>query len=486
MWWLLACSPLGPWNNGGDDSGVAALRLELSPALVDFGQVSSSRGIPTERSFTLYNLGESPIKITGHDEPLGDPGFYVEAVAVIELGPGEEEELPVFFLPAADRLFVAELLVRPGEQILRLEADGLAPVLEAGPAEVGATVVGCASPGLVEIRNTGREKLQISAVQSLSTELEITGFPPEVGPGATAAIDLFFVPERTGNRTAFLQISSNDPQNPTSSTTIEALGYEGSRIQENFRYYPTERTDILVLSEGASAQGPDTSAFYLDQLRMDNVDYQLTALSGGSPCPIGSPPYATRSDTALQGSAVMNRAFRQAAGPWDSQLPDLALLALGETGSGGCLEGFRRDDATLEILLVADGPGEEPAPDLLAQLELLAPKGLRISGLLPQSCGSIPAWEELVGQTGGTLEDSCSLDWEAAFQRLGELPNAQQPVAYPLDQLPVPSSITVMVGGSPWTAWHWESATNEVVMDSAPALGSSVVIEYISQVECSR
>ncbi|HNC94518.1 MAG TPA: hypothetical protein PKW90_00265, partial [Myxococcota bacterium] len=388
--------------------------------------------------------------------------------------------------PDADRPFVAELLVQPGEQILRLEADGLAPELESGPARAEATVVGCASPAGVEIRNNGREKLHLSAVHALTTELEITGYPAEVGPGETASLDIMFIPERTGNRTLVLQIESDDPQKPSASITVEGLGFEGSRIQESFRYYPTERTDILVLSEGASVQGPDASSFYLDQLRTDNVDYQITALSGSSPCPTGSPAFATRSDTALQGSAVMNRAFRQAGGPWDSRLPDLALLALGQTGSGGCLEGFRREDANLEVLLVADGPGEEPAPGLLAQLQQLAPAGLRISGLLPQSCGSIPTWEELVGRTGGHLEDACSLDWEAAFQRLGELPNAQEPVAYPLDQVPVPSSIGVEVSGVPWTDWHWESATNEVVMDSAPALGSSVVIEYISQVECSR
>lgn len=486
MWWMLACTPLGPWNSGGDDSGAAALRVELSPALVDFGDVSSSRGVPAERSFTLYNLGTAPVQITGHDEPLGDARFEILAPTILDLEPGEKEEVQVLFLPDADRAFLAELLIQPGEQILRLEADGLAPKLEAGQTRAEATVIGCASPLGVEIHNRGREKLHLSAVDSLSAELEVTGYPAEIGPGVTATLDLMFVPERTGNRTPVLRIESDDPQNSTSLITIEGLGFEGSRIQESFRYYPTERTDILVLSEGASTQGPDASAFYLDQLRTDNVDYQITALSGGSPCPTGSPAYATRTDTALQGSAVMNRAFRQAAGPWDSRLPDLALLALAQTESGGCLEGFRRDDATLEILLVADGPGEEPAPDLLPELQQLAPEGLRISGLLPQSCGSIPSWEELVGQTGGTLEDACTLDWDAAFQRLGELPNAQQPVAYPLDQLPVPSSITMLVGGVPWSAWHWESATNEVVMDAAPALGSSVLIEYISQVECSR
>lgn len=486
MWWMLACSPLGPWKSDGDDSGAAALRVELSPALVDFGQVSSSLGVPAERSFTLYNLGNSTVQITGHDEPLGDPGFQVQAPNILELAPGRAEELSVLFLPDADRTFVAELLIQPGEQILRLEADGLAPELEPDQARAEATVVGCASPFGVEIRNRGREKLHLSNVRAISAELLVTGYPAELGPGEDATLDLMFVPERTGTRTPILQIESDDPQNPSLSISVEGLGFEGSRIQESFRYYPTEHTDILVLSEGAAAQGPDSSSFYLNQLRTDNVDYQLTALSGGSPCPTGNPAYATRSDTALQGSAVMNRAFRQGAGPWDSRLPDLALLALGQTGSGGCLEGFRRADANLEILLVADGPGEEPAPDLLAQLEQLAPQGLRISGLLPQSCGSIPSWEELISQTSGGREDACSLDWEAAFQRLGELPNAQEPVAYPLDQAPVPSSIRVVVSGIPWTDWHWESTTNEVVMESAPALGASVVIEYISQVECSR
>jgi hypothetical protein len=270
------------------------------------------------------------------------------------------------------------------------------------------------------------------------------------------------------------------------------LGYEGGRVTESFRYTPSNPTDIVFvvetspsLQDALDASGPAQDVF-VETLRSTNVDYHLTSLSTGDVCPANSYTYATRSDSSLQTSTVLSRGFAGDHGAWDDDLLGLVLLALEEGDPGECLEGFRRSDADLYIVLITDGPPDADVDGQVAQLVLEG--SLRVSALLPSGgCGARALdYEAVIDATGGTLADLCAAEWSESFGTFATLPAGADPVSFPLAELPVPSSIEIVVEGKVFVDWTYDSVENVVRFSGAvvPALGAEVVIQYVLAVAC--
>lgn len=483
---LYGCAGLGPWQGPADDS-ASDIRISLSPSPLDFGSVSVWGEGSRTLELSIFNLSQQDVEITGHDEPLGDSAFSVDAPPILHLDAQSETLLPIAFRPPHDGSFSADLLVRPSEEILHLTGIGTAPILQMGELSLPAVVVGCSGEGSITLQNTGHETLHLSELHTTTDEFSVIGYPLDLAPDASDRIDLRFSPTGSGERGSTLQIRSDDPLYPLTALNLSALGYEGERVTEGFHYYPSNPTDILWLisTPNAAERAEAAAPAYVDSLRERNVDYRLSAIAGTSPCPPGLPAWATRSDTSYTSLGVIGRALREGSGSWDNQLLDLGLAALNQSQVGGCLEGFRRSDADLEIVLITADPGGSIGAETLSSLQEIAGEKLRISGLLPTSCGT-SIYTPLVTENDGQLTDACEADWTLAMQSLSALPAAAHPVSYILQEKPVEGTITVTVEGITWSTWHYDVGSNAIILDDepTPSLGAEVSVSYVSAVVC--
>lgn len=500
MWFLVfsGCGdPIGTWDLvPPGDTAPSGARVVASPGRIDFGSLSVNDDGEALGELTLVNLGDAAEIVTGHDEPIGSDAFSVDAAPLLSLGPGESVTLAVRYRPTTEQSDAAELLLDPSEETVRLVGRATAPVLQTGDATLDPVVVGCAGTGSVSIRNVGSESLVVSAVSVADEEFALVASPSTVDPNETADILLTFTPTGGGERGATLRVSTNDPERPEIGILVSALGYEGERVTESFRYTPSNPTDLLFVvdaGDGMTSQldkAEPVLASFVHALRDANIDYHLAALSGFGPCPTTTPGWADRSDTSLQAESVLERGLFGAAGPWDGDLLGLAHEALEASGAGVCLAGFRRENADLQVIVLTDGPGAADTAASQAALAsaVAAPAVLRVSGLLPAGgCGTPAAdYAAVVASTGGVVEDLCAADWAGAFVALAELPGGEDAVRFPLAEVPVPATIEVLAEGLTFTSWTWDAVENSVVFDgeATPALGAEITIRYVSSVAC--
>ena len=485
---LCGCHPLGSLPPLDSDAASEAERVAVSPLSLDFGEVEA--GTVAEQTFTIFNLGDVPVYVSGQHDPVGDDAFEVLAPDVAELASGAELELTVRFSPVGDAPASAQLVVAPADAVVSLIGLGRAPVLEVGTPEIEPVVLGCSGQGALTLSNTGSRLLTFTNVRSTASQYTVESWPLSLNPGESGSALFSFAPDVGGSIDGTFVFQSNDLN--ASSVAVSALGYEGEEVRESFLFAPTDPTDIVFVVDGSAVEpyaGAISSAAeaYVRALRTSNVDYQLTSVASGEVCP-GSPGYTTRRDTALRSSSVLSRGFVPGGGAWDDDLLQLALEVIDESGPSGCLEGFRRVGADLEIVVVALGPSGADLDGDIVDLSAGAAAGLRISALVPTtgSCGT-RADDYLLAATatGGATEDVCDADWQSAFEALAQLPGGGGEVRFPLAEEPVESTLVVEVQGVTRSGWVWESATNELVFDStAFTLGSEVDIHYVSAVAC--
>ncbi len=485
-----ACHPLGSLE-GSDtaptDEGVE--RIAVSPLDLDFGDVEF--GDVVEQVFTIHNLGDTTVYVSGQGDPYGDAGFEVQAPAVAELAPGTDLDVTVRFSPTGDTLAEAQLLVAPADAVVRLAGLGRAPVLEVGDVNGPDVVLGCSGEGTIAVANAGSRTLSLYDATSTAAPFDVVSWPGALEPGQSGEVRFLFTPTAGGSAESAVVLTTSDPAGST-SVPVSALGYEGEGVTESFTFSPTNPTDILFVVDGSSI-GPYASRVngaaeaYVDALRAANVDFQLTAVSSGAPCP-PSPAYAQRSDTALRASTVLSRAFAGGGGSLDDDLLALALESIDRSGSSGCLSGFRRADADLEIVVVALGPSGADVEGELARLQAGAGGVVRVDALVPTtgSCGTrADDYLAIASAVSGSGEDICESDWTSAFDTFAQLPGGVEAVRYPLAEVPVPSTLTVSVGGVLHTGWTLDEPSNELVFDSGDfALGAQVDIGYVAAVAC--
>jgi hypothetical protein len=494
---LTACDPLMPWPADTSSGGIPDPRVAASPASLDFGEVSVSGIGSITLDLSLTNLGDQDVTVSGHDQPIGDDGFVVGAEPLLTLLPGETRLVPVTFAPTTEQADQALIRIEPGGHVIDLRGIGHAPVAVLGEADVDPVVLGCTGVGQLPIRNDGTEPLHLLDAAIAGDDFALTGWPDEVAPGQEGLLEFSFTPTGSDARGGVLTLSTDDPLQPAIATTISALGYEGERVTEAFRYAPTRPTDILFAVQGDLGNNDDRLApalsAYVGSIRADNVDYQVTALSSADRCPPDTPAWVDRGSTELATINVLDRAFHAAGGAWDRDLVGLVLAALDATQSGECLDGFRRDGAALDIVVVGTAA---PSVDVAAVFEALTreqqgAESVRLSALVPLGgdCGEDGnAYESVALSSGGAAGDYCDGDWAPAFLDFADFPNVDGSVAFTLAATPVESTIEVTVDGAAWPDWTWDAASNSVIVGATdpPALGAEVTVTYVSAVSCAE
>ena len=488
----LACQRIGPWPVE-EDSPLAAERIAVTPLDLDFGAVSVNLQGSATLPITVYNLGEASVTLTGHDEPIGDNEFRVDALPVLTIPAGESETLEVTFLPRTDSSSLARLRFQPGNEVVNLTGLGHAPAIQVGDISIPATVLGCEGHATVDVSNTGSESLYLDASVT-GDDFVVTGWPPDVAPGETIEVEVRFTPGGGGPRGGFLTLASNDPLNPAVAVELSGLGYEGERVAEAFVYAPSDPTDVIFVVQGGCFSGDlrvDAAVeAYVGRAHAAWNDIHLAAISSASPCPSGPPEWTERGDSVLRMEHVLSEAFSWHSGPWDQNLVGLLGTSFVEMEAGGCLDGFRRPDTSLDVVFIASDPPTDDALDAWAALGIADGLPARVSALVPRTaeCGDpATSYAELAAAHGGAVGDLCAPDWSGPFESFAALPSVSAEGRYPLEVLPVPATLALTADGVEFTEWRYDDVTNEIVMDGElrPAIDARIEVEYVSAVSCS-
>lgn len=276
------------------------------------------------------------------------------------------------------------------------------------------------------------------------------------------------------------------------------------RVQERFVQAPYPALDVLFVIDSTGSMAEEQAGFaaaagrFVAGLDALEVSYQLGVTTTdpadagalqGLPwivTPTADDPAARLADAIEVGTAS----------PPPSAGLDAAALALADPD--GQNRGFRRDDAALHVVFVADGDdesgavlGDDPVGALLAVLDAEAARTGRatrasaVVGDVPSGCSgpggaALPGarYVEVAEATGGAVASICTSDFGAVADAVGELGVEWQRV-FPLQAEPEVAGATVTVDGVRVTGgWCLDTTLPALVFDAPPAADAAIVVEY--------
>lgn len=266
-----------------DSSCQELVRLEgiganLGPDLVVtpssnvfFPRVPLGQGV--ERTVIFLNRGSAPVTVTSFQVTESPEVFLLGTSFPIELGPGENLQLPLFFEPQAERSYSGSL---------RIESDDPEkPLIELTLFGTGIDLPPCGfsvSPPSIEFPRTPTLDEVIEVVTVRNTESvncllfdvvieEFEGVPPGtftlpdapipstiIEPGGAFEISVSFRPREVGDFEGLLRMRINNEDRPSIVVPIEGTGGEGLGIQCSSDVSVTVGTDVRlgVFENGSS------------------------------------------------------------------------------------------------------------------------------------------------------------------------------------------------------------------------------------------
>lgn len=494
---LVACRPIERF--GVEDQVIVDLgdeRVATSESTIDFGDVSASLGETGYAELVVTNVQDNAVILTGQGEGLGDVSFVIDANPMIRIEDGQSVTLPIYYMPSTEIQSSTQLVLEPGGVVVDLLGHGTAPVAVVDAVDTGETFLGCTRSVKTTVHNDGSEPLEIHSVTTDLPDATVVDFPTTIEPGQSGEIELSYAPTTGGTQSGDVNILTNDPINPRASAVVTALVSEGGRADESFRYNASDPTDIMLLvdnddiMDAIDYRGTEVADEFVERLRDSDLDYHFIGLSGDGACPDLDTPWATRNDTSSDSRKAFEYAFKGDTGEFDTDLLGLALEAVAESETGGCIDGFRRPDAALHVIVVSSENSTMPVPERLTRLMGTVPgaDNLHVSALVSTTGCAVggSTYAAAARETDGYTENLCSTDWTAAFRNFAELSAPDTPARFTLSEEPVASTITVLIEGVSTLDWTYEAETNTVALGATavPPLGSEVVVSFVPAETC--
>ncbi len=509
-----------------DDSATppqgGAPDIQLLVSALDFGEVEVGVDPAGTYTFAIHNQGDASLHIQsfGIEDELApfemlDPGVPL-------IAPGSSSMVGLAFDPQLDGSWVTTLRIDSDDPdtptaSVTLEGRGLAPQIIVTPQtwEPDTTWVGCTQQMALNVWNTGGSGLTILDVDLTSATTETSMAPVEddnghaqglvtVPPGqGTQLTTVNYTPTDELVDTAYLTITSDDPQRGQTIVSIEAHGAVYGSTTDSFVQREWSTADLVVAVDSSSsmkeelAQLPAALAGFTETLAEQGTDYRVAVVTADNGCVNGPDSWVDASLSRAQAEAVFDTMIE--GGDSARANTDRAFMLLEaflrETPSGGCNEGFVRGDAVLHVMGVSDVQ-EDSVQDWPYYVSLFhsykaSPADLVVDAMggdHPSGCDSATAYTsmyEATVATGGEFISICDEDWGDGFGSLAALmaPGRRH---FPLTALPVDDTIAVEVNGLSSTHWTYYAENNELffAQDRTPEPGDTVEITYALQPEC--
>lgn len=387
----------------------------------------------------------------------------------------------------------------------------IGPDLTVRPArlELDPVLAGCTASGELRLENPGELPLTVQSAEvaegwSVAAERDL---PTAIDPGEALVLDVTIAPDRTGLAQAEVRIESAvGSQTVPVQAQVDTL-YRG---EASFKNYLPAKQDILIpmsrvgaskeLAEAAIAHLPTAMA----RARNRGHDVRAAVVVGDRGCIVGPDAYV---DTGFSQSEA-REVFRTMAdldmrlAPYGSNEERplmIAEAALSERNLGpdGCTSAFRRPDAQLQLVHVAQRSNSFASwsyyVDRFNETDA-SPYPVVHHAITEHpfaSCDPASPSDifDAARATGGLVRAPCEgvdLAIDDIFSATTSPPPRERRQTVFLEQEPIPTSLDVEVDGVAHSDWTWIPSELAIRFDDdrVPEGGTEVVVRYLPQPEC--
>ena len=488
---------------------IYAPEIVVTPDEHDFG-VLNAVDPGTTITFRIQNIGNDTLDINSNYLEYGDPRFQLDNTAVGSIEPGEEAELLVSYDPITFEENDEWLIINSNDEdearvAIPLIGQADAPVIDVTPAlfDFGSVNVGCEDSTIVTIENIGNVDLEVSMVDYYASlpvdlgpsdyELDFGEFPWTIAPAETRDIEVHYIPTDLHADGGWLEISSNDPVNPSVAVDQTGAGSYESIITDEFEQDGMMGSDILfVIDNSGSMCGNQTQLAnnfdtFINILSASGYDYQIAFITtddynfvGDVITPLTVDPVGEAA-SQITGIGCHGSALEKGM--------DMSWNATGTGGDAGPGGTFLRDDAKLVVIYLSDEDDVSTVQPATMASRLLSLKvspdyavAHAVAGDVPGGCTSNGGAQagndyfDLVNLMGGSFLSICAEDWGTPMEELARESLAVS--AFYLSDLPIEDTIAVAVDGTISTDWSYDQSINAVIFSVVPPEGSEITIDY--------
>ncbi|MDX1982802.1 MAG: choice-of-anchor D domain-containing protein [Bryobacteraceae bacterium] len=256
-----------PFSANGVPPGVAAGRLSVSPATLDFGTVTM--GLSRQLALTLRNYGDGPVTV--RSMAASSPMYAISVPLPFTVAAGEDRAVAVRFTPSAAGPATAILSVESSDAstpiaTVALTGTGVAETAAGGtlslgssPLDFGSLRVGQVRDQILNLRASGGA-VTVSAVELSGAEFRVVS--PAAPFTVLSSTDLVvrFKPRRDGATTAGLRLEYG---RATLTETLRGAGTAVPALTSFTDAFERAGSAPCVLGRADLAMGGSGSHYYL-------------------------------------------------------------------------------------------------------------------------------------------------------------------------------------------------------------------------------
>jgi hypothetical protein len=412
------------------------------------------------------------------------------------------------------------------------EDPGPSPEIEVTPTEIlfGTWVPECESdPFSFFIKNLGEADLDVSSIElrgvgQLAFAADTTSVT--LAPLETKEVQLVFTPERIATYEPFLNVNSNDPDEPTVRVDLSGNGAFAGEHVDVFFQEPADAVDVLWSIDYSGSMSSDIQALgqsfdtFINQFVALGLDFHIAVITADPDCPEFQGPVITPQTPDPVGEFIRQTSLGgcsgEAAFGASMNALDPAMLATTNTN-------FLRTDANLAVVAISDEPEQTEGgggglfginrlsvsayvnflngvkagnPGKVSFSGIVAPRNTSIFGGIFGGCDIVqaaPRYHDAIQRTGGVFGNLCQLDLDPFLTHLAFVA-AGIDSRFPLSKDPRTSQpITVTVGGvtiaeNGTNGYTYDAATNEIILhgNAVPDAGEPIEVIYTADASCDE
>lgn len=421
-----------------------------------------------------------------------------------------------------------------------IDTEPLPPVIQVTPTslEFGSWLRGCPStPQTVLIENIGGSDLR---VEDLTIEgqgvaaFRLNGRRGVLAPGESMEARLTFTPGRLATfNQAWVEVSSDDPANPSVRVDLLGEGAEVALHQDSFVQNPAAAVDVLFSIDNSGSMSNDIQALgasfdtFINSFVSLGLDYHIAVMTADPDCPNFLGPVIT-TQTADPHAEFIRQATSGTCG--GEAAFGATMNALSPAQLNGNNAGFLRTDANLAIVALSDEPeqtesggglfGCDPPvftngcmpvgtyvnflyglkggdPSKVTFSGIVAPRNTSLLGAFGGCDIAFPAprYHSAISLTGGAFGNLCQLDLDPFLNHLSLVVAGVNSVfnlslppesTAPADLLVEVNGVAIQPGQN--NGYTYDATNNAVELhgSAVPQAGQVVSISYQAEGSCEE
>ena len=511
--------------------GDRAPVLRTDPTEIDFGMLQVGDRDSMTVPVRVFNDGDADLLIADISLSEVDAPYDLGRLGSVLIPPGGESEFTVTFTPETAVESAASVWIDSNDPMqpvaeIPVVGQGIAPIVAVSPEEYdfGTLYVGCEALLPVGVSNVGNDTLFVDDLVYSTGSTDMTFDPDlagngelswELEPGEAVEVWVDYAPLDEYQDVAYLQVFTNDPVQPQARATQNGSGALAGTNTDLFEQPINGQTDILFAVDWSGSMYEDVAnveanfGTFVTTLAAMDASYHVAVVTEDDGCvnyPAGTQPWIDDTMSVSDQTAVFETMLceQYSGASCDSHGSNteraFMLLEAGLKNSnittGGCNDGFYREDASLSLVGVSDEPEQSVNPYTyyvaLFQGMKEDPDDVvmhAIGGDYPGGCGGNQAYTgfyEATVATGGLFLSICATDFGSHLEALAE-GSAADLTTFELSDIPVPETLEVTVNGIPTSVgWSYNAIDNSIEFeeDLTPEGGSTIQVDYALYGDC--